>query len=80
MTSGRTPAWVIAKSSPVRPKPVAISSKISNIWYRSHSSRSTHRYPGSWKRIPPAPCTTGSTITAANSSEYLSNVSFNTAT
>ena len=65
---GVTPACSAAKSAPVRPKPVAISSKISSTPCARVTSRSTRRYAGWWKRIPPAPCTTGSTITAASSS------------
>jgi hypothetical protein len=43
MMSGLTPAWSAAKSSPVRPKPVAISSKISSTSCRRHSSRRSRR-------------------------------------
>ncbi len=68
MMSGLTPACSAANSSPVRPNPVAISSKISSTSCRSQMSRRSVRYRGSWKRIPPAPCTTGSTMTAASSS------------
>ncbi len=68
MTSGATPACSAANSAPVRPNPVAISSKMSSTPWSSHASRSTRRYAGEWKDIPPAPCTTGSTITAASSS------------
>ncbi len=67
-TSGTTPAWSAPNSAPVRPNPVAISSKTSSTSFASVTSRSARRYPGLWKRIPPAPCTTGSTTTAASSS------------
>ena len=51
----------------MRPNPVAISSRISGTPYASHSSRSSATHSGGWKRIPPAPCTIGSTITPAKS-------------
>ena len=43
MTSGATPAWSAANSSPVRPNPVAISSNTSSTSWVRHSSRSTCR-------------------------------------
>ena len=42
-TSGVTCAWSAAKSWPVRPNPVAISSNTSSTPWRSHSSRSSGR-------------------------------------
>ncbi len=64
-----------ANSSPVRPKPVAISSSTSNSPYSSQSSRSSATHSGGWKRIPPAPCTIGSTITPASSCAWRANSS-----
>jgi hypothetical protein len=62
------PVWPAAKSSPLRPNPVAISSNTSSTPCASQAARNTDKYAGEWNRIPPAPCTTGSTITAASSS------------
>ena len=39
ITSAVTPAWSLANSAPVRPNPVAISSRINSSSWRSHSSR-----------------------------------------
>ena len=67
-TSGVTAAAAVANRSPVRPKPVAISSAMSSSPCRSQISRSPTSSSWSWKRMPPAPWTTGSTITAATES------------
>ena len=56
-----------AKSEPVRPNPVAISSSTSGTPCSSQSERSSATHSGGWNRIPPAPCTIGSTITPASS-------------
>ncbi len=66
MMSGVTPACSQANIVPVRPKPVKISSKISNAPQRSAIPRRRCSVPASWKRIPPAPCTSGSTISAGD--------------
>ncbi len=47
MMSGVTPTWSAANKAPVRPKPVAISSKISSTPCRSHAARKSVRYRGS---------------------------------
>ena len=57
----------------MRPNPVATSSQISSRPWRSHSSRTARRYPGGCTRIPAAPWTSGSTITAATSSPWRSS-------
>src|SRR5207245_2514217 len=64
MKSGRIPACSQANIVPVRPKPTAISSAMRCTWWRSQASRSSARYTGSYMRMPPAHCTSGSTITA----------------
>ena len=46
MMSGVTPACSQANSFPVRPNPVAISSKMSSRLYRSHSCLASRRYCG----------------------------------
>ncbi|CSP50470.1 Uncharacterised protein [Shigella sonnei] len=63
--SGAISACSQANSFPVRPNPVAISSAISKIPSRSHILRIRFNHSGWYMRIPPAPWTIGSMITAA---------------
>ena len=67
ITSGRTPAAPAAKNVPVRPNPVAISSKTSTSACSSATSRITRRHSASYTNIPPAPCSSGSTMIPASS-------------
>ena len=52
---------------PVRPKPVATSSQIRSTSCSRHAAPSARRPSGSASCMPAAPCTSGSTITAASS-------------
>ena len=67
MMSGTTPLPKVVNRSPERPKPVAISSAMSGMPEASQSWRSPCTSSGSWKRMPPAPWTTGSMMTPAMS-------------
>ena len=64
--SGTTPACSQANIVPVRPKPVNTSSAISGSPWRRAASAIRASVAGVWKRIPPAPCASGSTTTAAS--------------
>ena len=68
------PACSQAKSRPVRPKPVATSSAMNRAPWRCASSWSAWRYAGGCIHIPAAPCTSGSTMTAASSGPCAANV------
>ena len=64
----RTLACSAANSAPVRPKPVAISSRTSSSAVLvAQLAQQPRRTRAGEKRMPPAPCTTGSTITPASS-------------
>ena len=63
----------VVKSWPVRPNPVAISSAMSRMSWRSQISRTPRTTAGSWNRMPPVPCTTGSMMTAAVRSVTMSS-------
>ncbi|CAM5266726.1 hypothetical protein SANTM175S_03199 [Streptomyces antimycoticus] len=52
------------KKAPVRPQPIWMSSTISSMSWRSHSSARARSHSGRATLIPPSPCTV-STITAA---------------
>ena len=54
-TSGTTPSCWKPNHSPVRPRPVWISSTIINAPVRSHRSRIAARYPGGAGMTPPSP-------------------------
>ena len=56
-----------ANSVPVRPNPVATSSQISSTSCSRHAAASAARSSAAASCIPAAPCTSGSTITAASS-------------
>ena len=70
--SGATPACSQANSGPVRPKPVSTSSAMSSsaVW-RSISRERAQRRRADHMRMPPAPRSSGSTITAASSAAAL---------
>ncbi len=63
--SGRTPACSTANSVPVRPKPVATSSHTRSTSARRHAAATAASSDGSCRYMPLAPCTSGSTTTAA---------------
>ena len=69
------PACSQANIVPVRPKPTAISSAIRCTPNSSQAWRSSFRYAGWYMRMPPAHCTSGSTITAAASCAWRSSSS-----
>ena len=72
--SGVTPAAWQANIVPVRPNPVNTSSAMSGRPCRRAASATRDNVAVSWKRIPPAPCTRGSTITAASPPEWAASV------
>ena len=65
--SGRTSARSHANKGPVRPKPVSTSSAIRCTPAAAVRARISCRICSSQTRMPLAPSTSGSTITAANS-------------
>ena len=73
--SGRSPHCSDANSVPVRPKPVATSSQISRTSWVRHAAPSASRPSRSARRMPAAPCTSGSTITAASSEAWAATMS-----
>ena len=74
--SGDTSSCSHANIFPVRPKPTATSSNISNMLCSSHSSLILFKYPLGTVIIPPAAITSGSIIKAAISSLCFSIICF----